>query len=91
MMRLYFWPGLPAGEEQSGSSSYHRRYLPFDGLIQPEWSEEQVERFIRAMHFPPFDGAAVMLNGQRVLVDSLAHLQTLRRHAELTTSADIAF
>merc|ERR1719313_2784966 len=86
VLELFFGAGLPLGEEQKGESSYHFRKLPFDGLIQPEWSDSQVERFIRAMHFPPFDGAAIMLNGERYLVESVAHLQTLRRRAELEPS-----
>mmetsp|Transcript_41928 Transcript_41928/g.97651 ORF Transcript_41928/g.97651 Transcript_41928/m.97651 type:complete len:276 (-) Transcript_41928:143-970(-) len=77
----YFSSGLPAGTEQKGESSYHFRKLPFDGLVQPEWNDSQVERFIRAMHFPPFDGAAVMVDGKRVLVDSLEAYHGLKRDA----------
>jgi len=84
VLRLYFGPGLPLGDDQNGDSSYHFRKLPFDGLIQPEWSDDQVQRFIRAMHFPPFDGAAVFLNDERFLVESVTHLHTLRRRAELS-------
>eukprot|EP00931_Biecheleriopsis_adriatica_P053600 TRINITY_DN31406_c0_g1_i1.p1 TRINITY_DN31406_c0_g1~~TRINITY_DN31406_c0_g1_i1.p1 ORF type:complete len:326 (+),score=64.62 TRINITY_DN31406_c0_g1_i1:58-978(+) len=85
---LYFGPtGLPAGEEQTGESSYHFRKLPFDGLIQPEWSDTQVERFIRAMHFPPFDGAAVLIGGERVLVDSLEAYLCLKQGAVVAATA----
>ena len=31
----------------------------------------QVERFIRAMYFPPFDGAAMLVNGRQMPVESL--------------------
>merc|ERR1711924_185859 len=82
VLRLFFGPGLPLGEEQTGNSSYHFRRLPFDGLIQPEWSDEQVERFIRAVYFPPFDGAAVLRGSERVLVNSVAELHKKRRQAE---------
>ncbi|CAE7673003.1 arnA [Symbiodinium pilosum] len=69
---MYFSPaGLPEGTEQKGESSYHFRKLPFDGVIQPEWPDPQVERFIRAMYFPPFDGAAALVDGHRMLVDSM--------------------
>jgi methionyl-tRNA formyltransferase len=88
VFRSYFGPGLPSGEEQKGESSYHYRGLPFDGLVQPEWSDHQVDRFIRAMHFPPFDGAAVIIGGERYLVDSVAHLHALRRRAELEPPAE---
>merc|ERR1712216_675607 len=89
ILGLYFGAGLPSGEEQQGEASYHFRKLPFDGLIQHEWSDSQVERFIRAMHFPPFDGAAVVLNGEKHLVDSVAHWHTLRRRAELASSSEL--
>jgi len=72
VLQLYFESGLPEGSDQEGEGSYHFRTLPFDGLIQPDWSEDQVERFIRAMYFPPFDGAAMLVDGQRLAVESLA-------------------
>lgn len=31
----------------------------------------QVERFIRAMYFPPFDGAAMLVNGRQMPVESV--------------------
>ena len=31
----------------------------------------EVERFIRAMHFPPFEGATLLVNGERREVESL--------------------
>lgn len=90
VFRCYFGPGLPHAKEQQGPCSYHFRKLPFDGLIQPEWSDEQVERFIRAMHFPPFAGAAVLLDGEQLPVDSVAQLHSLRRRSELGASATAA-
>mmetsp|Transcript_38824 Transcript_38824/g.111492 ORF Transcript_38824/g.111492 Transcript_38824/m.111492 type:complete len:247 (-) Transcript_38824:55-795(-) len=85
ILEIYFASGLPEGEEQTGEGSYHFRRLPFDGVIQAEWTHEQVERFIRAMHFPPFDGAGVCFEGkdggQRVLVESLDHYLRLKREA----------
>lgn len=49
--------GGKPGVEQHGERRYYNRSLPFDGYIQPGWTDEQVERFIRAMVFPPFTGA----------------------------------
>ena len=34
----------------------------------------EVARFIRAMEFPPFDGAAVLVDGKRLLVDSVEEI-----------------
>ncbi len=42
------------GREQTGISSYFPRGCPHDGIIDPNWSDEQVERFIRAMIYPPY-------------------------------------
>ena len=51
--------------------SYHdisTRSLPFGGLIQPEWSDVQIDRFIRAMHFPPFEAAANHSYGELTII-----------------------
>eukprot|EP00933_Yihiella_yeosuensis_P083036 TRINITY_DN97116_c0_g1_i1.p1 TRINITY_DN97116_c0_g1~~TRINITY_DN97116_c0_g1_i1.p1 ORF type:complete len:304 (+),score=54.33 TRINITY_DN97116_c0_g1_i1:131-1042(+) len=77
---LYFRPsGMPDGDEQKGEGSYNFRALPFDGLIQPEWDDRQVERFIRAMHYPPFDGAAMLIGDKRILVDNLEAYHCLKQ------------
>jgi len=52
-------PGIP----QVGSPTYHPRKVPFGGYIEPGWENEQIDRMIRAMHFPPFKGALVRLRG----------------------------
>jgi methionyl-tRNA formyltransferase len=41
------------GVEQKGDGCHHRRGAPYDGKIYESWDEGQVERFIRAMTFPP--------------------------------------
>ena len=51
------YPGRP----QSGPSSYYPRKLPNGGFIDPTWDHERIDRFIRAMFFPPFKGAMVQL------------------------------
>mmetsp|Transcript_22244 Transcript_22244/g.50776 ORF Transcript_22244/g.50776 Transcript_22244/m.50776 type:complete len:290 (-) Transcript_22244:46-915(-) len=76
-LTLIFGTGLPAGQPQQGEASYHRRCLPFGGVVQPEWSNDQVERFIRAMVFPPFKGAVMDVDGKQVEVLSLAHYREL--------------
>lgn len=47
------------GQSQFGQGSYHNRKIPFAGKIDLSWSDEQVERFIRAMHFTGKQGALV--------------------------------
>jgi len=88
----YFAGGLPVGDEQSGPSSYHYRRLPFGGLIQPEWSDLQVDRFVRAMHFPPFEGAALQLapGGERIVVDTMEEFVSLRERATAVAAGPLA-
>ncbi|CAD7957107.1 unnamed protein product [Amoebophrya sp. A120] len=64
---------LPEGADQVGEPSYHRRKLPHSGVIQPDWAEEKVERFIRAMTFPPHEGAVFIdANQKRYPCDTLS-------------------
>jgi len=56
------------GVEQEGQGCHHPRGAPYDGKIDDSWDEGQVERFIRAMTFPPLPYATY--RGQQV--ESLA-------------------
>merc|ERR1712062_352167 len=71
VLAMYYGDGLPEGEAQLGEASYHRRELPHDGIIQQDWDDAKVSRFIHGMVFPPFDGAAVIIGGKRLLVNSV--------------------
>ena len=42
------------GSPQIGESSFYLRGCPHDGKINDKWSLEYIERFIRAMYFPPY-------------------------------------
>ena len=42
-----------AGVEQQGRGSQHPAGPPHGGIINPMWDTEKVERFIRAMTYPP--------------------------------------
>jgi methionyl-tRNA formyltransferase len=42
-----------AGIEQQGRASRHPAGPPHGGIINPMWDTERVERFIRAMTYPP--------------------------------------
>lgn len=41
------------GIKQSGVSNHNPTGVPFNGEIDPSWSFDKVERFIRAMTYPP--------------------------------------
>ena len=67
-----------AGEPQVGESSYYPRQVPFGGRINLSWSRDEIDRFIRAMYFPPFKGAIVRLvNGQDREVCTIEEYDTL--------------
>ena len=55
------------GVEQTGHACHHPRGAPYEGKIDDSWDDGQVERFIRAMTFPPLPYATY--RGQEV--DSL--------------------
>lgn len=65
------------GRAQVGEISYFPRQLPFDGAIDTSWDEARVERFIRAMYFPPFPPAKLVRNGETHLVPTLADYRRL--------------
>jgi len=55
-----FWPaafelvkaGFP-GIKQDGDPTHHMRGVPHNGQIDSHWPLDKIERFIRAMTFPP--------------------------------------
>lgn len=52
------------GEPQQGVPSLYKRGCPYNGEIDPAWTDDQIERFIRAMIYPPYKPAS--FNGQYV-------------------------
>lgn len=52
------------GRPQSGQSSFYPRGCPHGGEINPLWEIEYIERFIRAMNYPPY--APAKYNGREV-------------------------
>lgn len=65
------------GVEQEGQVCYHKRGAPYDGEIDDTWPEDYVERFIRAMVFPPYPPARY--RGQ--YVTSLRQFRAVRAKA----------
>ena len=66
--------GIPQPED----GSYYTRALPYDGVIDPSWSLQRVDKFIRAMYFPPFPLAKLNINRQTFYLDSV------RKYIELS-------
>lgn len=66
-------PGTP----QPKGGSYYSREIPFGGEIDPRWDEVRIDRFIRAMYFPPFKGAITRVNEREHEVSSIAEYRAI--------------
>ncbi|MFW6126036.1 MAG: methionyl-tRNA formyltransferase [Chloroflexota bacterium] len=74
------------GGKQTGEPSYYPRRLPNNGYIDASWSREQIDRFIRAMYFPPNKGAVVRVaGGAEREVSCLAEYDTLVAEGQIVT------
>lgn len=68
-------PGTP----QPKGGSYYPRKLPYNGRIDTNWDKSKIERFIRAMYFPPYKGAVVSISGEEFEIGSLDDYKALMR------------
>jgi len=69
--------GILRRESQAGEASFHPRGVPYGGIIDPSWPRARIERFIRAMYFPPYPPAAVIVDGMQHPVRSLGDYDSL--------------
>ena len=65
------------GAPQKGKVSYYPRELPFGGRIDPSWGIPKIERFIRAMTFPPKPYAKVIKDGKEIEVKNMDQYRRL--------------
>jgi methionyl-tRNA formyltransferase len=72
-----------AGMAQPKEGSYYPRKLPFGGKIDNRWDEATIERFIRAMHFPPHKGAIIHVNGKECEIRSLTQYRIFKKRPGL--------
>ena len=63
---------------QSGKASYKSRLLPHDGYINVNWDGAYVERFIRAMRYPPYRGALFLKNGIEYEIENFQKFEELK-------------
>lgn len=78
--------GSLEGTPQEGEGSFHRREVPFDGLIDAQWPRARIDRFIRALYFPPYHPATVLVDGHRSTVRTIEQYDRLMRNAEVSGS-----
>jgi methionyl-tRNA formyltransferase len=69
--------GLEPRDMPEGGSFY-RREIPFAGYIDHSWLDDKIALFIRAMFFPPFEGALAKFNEVEIEIDSIEQYMTLR-------------
>lgn len=66
------------GTEQASGGSFFDRKLPFNGIIDPTWDRSQIDRFIRAMYFPPFPAASYCVEGIQYSISSIEDFDLLQ-------------
>lgn len=71
-----------SGEKQLGEVSFYKRGCPYSGEINPDWDDKKIERFIRAMYFPPYPLAQI--NGIEVKTFA-EYVEIKNRLLELTS------
>jgi len=57
---------------------YFKRELPFDGVIGRGWTNEKVDAFIRALHFPPHRGALCECRGELIECETFDKYKLLK-------------
>lgn len=67
------------GRVQTGEPTYFPRGCPHNGVIDPDWSDEKIATFIRAMIHPPYPPATYL--GREIY--TFAEFQKLRQEAGL--------
>jgi methionyl-tRNA formyltransferase len=65
------------GVAQTGEPSYYPRAVPNNGIIDDNWAAAKIERFLRALFFPPFKGAVAIRDDQEIEVHSLQHYKEI--------------
>ncbi len=78
--------GSLEGTPQEGEGSFHCREVPFDGMIDPQGPGARIDRFIRAIYFPPYHPATVIVDGRRSTVRTIEQYDGLMRNAEVSDS-----
>ena len=66
----YVIAGLWRQVPQAKGGCYYKRILPNNGYIDRLWTDQQIERLIRAMYFPPHKGAMLRTKDGEVEIKS---------------------
>lgn len=72
------------GIKQKEVKSYYRRGVPYEGYINLEWPRGMINRFIRAMYFPPFKGAVLKYKNKEIEFQSVNEFKKFIKDIRLT-------
>jgi methionyl-tRNA formyltransferase len=53
---------------QSEGGNYYERKLPYDGYIDPAWDINRIDRFVRALYFPPLEPARLRVGNKDMVI-----------------------
>jgi len=59
------------GIQQKQVKSCYKREIPYKGYIDLKWPRDKINRFIRAMYFPPFKGAVLKYKNKEIEFQSV--------------------
>jgi len=65
--------------EMPDGGKYYPRALPFNGIINENWSYKKIDAFIRAMFFPPFKGACIEVKNKNIEFSSINEYKVYKR------------
>ena len=70
------------GYQQVGASTYYKRQLPFNGIMSFEnTTYNRAKLFVRAMYFPPFNGAVfINNNGEKIEINNINSLSDYKNN-----------
>lgn len=67
------------GIKQETSGKFYFNKLPHDGIINKNWSLDEVNTFIKAMYFPPYRDVKVEVDGKMVYVDNIEEYRNITK------------
>lgn len=71
------------GVKQPSGGSYYSRALPYGGEIDKSWDSNRVSMFIKAMYFPPFEGAYVCYGTNKLFVNTMEEFYRITKYQGL--------
>lgn len=72
-------PSAVKYNQQPHEGEYFGRELPYRGFINVNWPIEKVDKFIRAMIFPLFEPAKVLVDGEAVSIYNIGQYKKLMK------------